>query len=321
MGCTTSSTTAVESPNVMTRNAEAADIVNEIKTHLRNLPHVHARTSPYQNQNGAPERIKLEDSQLCWKNSLEGYNPTDYHASVLLREPKFPWADVLDPKGIVFNALDQSCRHDRSSHEGVYLVNEANRPMNPRGRCGLSGRGLLGRYGPNHAADPVVTKWKRGTDGKKELNQDGDPILEFVAIQRKDTGDWAIPGGMVDPGENVSVTLKREFGEETMASMELSPEDQEILDKKLTEVFKEGIEIYSGYVDDIRNTDNAWMETVCVNFHDEEGTSFQKFKLAAGDDAGGVAWLPFTKDIQLYSTHAIFIETIYKMRLCLHGKN
>ena len=30
-------------------------------------------------------------------------------------------------------------------------------------------------------------------------------------------------------------------------------------------------QVYEGYVDDIRNTDNAWMETVAVNFHDETG--------------------------------------------------
>jgi len=29
--------------------------------------------------------------------------------------------------------------------------------------------------------------------------------------------------------------------------------------------------VYKGYVDDPRNTDNAWMETVAVNFHDELG--------------------------------------------------
>ena len=38
---------------------------------------------------------------------------------------------------------------------------------NPHGRTGISGRGLLGRYGPNHAADPVVTRWKRTDDGEK----------------------------------------------------------------------------------------------------------------------------------------------------------
>ncbi len=31
-------------------------------------------------------------------------------------------------------------------------------------------------------------------------------------------------------------------------------------------------QVYSGYVDDIRNTDNSWMETVAMNFHDESGT-------------------------------------------------
>ena len=29
---------------------------------------------------------------------------------------------------------------------------------NPAGRTGLTGRGLLGKWGPNHAADPIVTR-------------------------------------------------------------------------------------------------------------------------------------------------------------------
>ena len=29
---------------------------------------------------------------------------------------------------------------------------------NPKGRTGMVGRGLLGRFGPNHAADPIVTR-------------------------------------------------------------------------------------------------------------------------------------------------------------------
>lgn len=29
---------------------------------------------------------------------------------------------------------------------------------NPAGRTGITGRGLLGRFGPNHAADPIVTR-------------------------------------------------------------------------------------------------------------------------------------------------------------------
>ena len=29
---------------------------------------------------------------------------------------------------------------------------------NPIGRTGMAGRGLLGKWGPNHAADPIVTR-------------------------------------------------------------------------------------------------------------------------------------------------------------------
>lgn len=36
-------------------------------------------------------------------------------------------------------------------------------------------------------------------------------------------------------------------------------------------LWRKGVELYRGYVDDPRNTDNAWMETVVVNFHDNNG--------------------------------------------------
>ena len=57
----------------------------------------------------------------------------------------------------------------------------------------MKGRGLLGRWGPNHAVDPIVSRWQRDGKGEKVV-MEGKPILEFVAIKRKDTGDWAIPG-------------------------------------------------------------------------------------------------------------------------------
>lgn len=44
-------------------------------------------------------------------------------------------------------------------------------------------------------------------------------VLQFVAIKRKDCGELAIAGGMVEPGEKISTTLKREFGEEAMNSL------------------------------------------------------------------------------------------------------
>lgn len=53
---------------------------------------------------------------------------------------------------------------NRVSFHGPYEIRDKY-PLNPYGRTGIIGRGLLGRWGPNHAADPIVTKWKRDTNG------------------------------------------------------------------------------------------------------------------------------------------------------------
>eukprot|EP00092_Neocalanus_flemingeri_P100402 GFUD01128229.1.p1 GENE.GFUD01128229.1~~GFUD01128229.1.p1 ORF type:complete len:124 (-),score=45.75 GFUD01128229.1:1-372(-) len=112
--------------------------------------------------------------------------------------------------GGVYSAFRPEGRVNRVSHDGEYLVGEDDRPVNRMGRTGVMGRGVLGRWGPNHAADPIVTRWKRGNDGDKvKDDKSGKNILEFVSIQRRDNGQWAIPGGMVDPGEKVSTTVKR----------------------------------------------------------------------------------------------------------------
>merc|ERR1719231_578857 len=100
----------------------------------------------------------------------------------------------------------------------------------------MKGRGLLGKWGPNHAADPIVTR------EHPETKQ-----IQMVAIRRGDTGEWAIPGGMVDDGEKVSITVKREFEEE---ASNVSDDEKPEVKKMLEELFKGGEKVYEGYVDD-----------------------------------------------------------------------
>ena len=54
--------------------------------------------------------------------------------------------------------------------------------------------------------------------------------------------------GMVDPGENVSVTVRREFMEEALDSggLESSPEKLEELEKQVKEFFEGGKAVYQG---------------------------------------------------------------------------
>jgi len=278
------------------------------------MVHTKCRDKFYQHRTddgkfGQVARFPVPDEEVPWSVSLPSYKPTEFTAPFVL---KAVWADPeLGAAGFnpVWNSLDGKV--NRVSHDGEYMVDSGNRPVNKMGRTGLAGRGVLGRWGPNHAADPVVTRWKRGEDG--EIMKDetsGKNILEFVSIQRKDNGEWAIPGGMVDPGEKVSTTVKREFMEEALDSTGTASENLEELKKMVEEFFAGGEEVYKGYVDDPRNTDNAWMETVAFSFHDSTGSSVGKFPLHAGDDAASICWMTLDRSVSLYASHKDMLEMV-----------
>jgi ADP-ribose pyrophosphatase len=56
------------------------------------------------------------------------------------------------------------------------------------------------------------------------------------------------------------------------------------------------------------------METVAVNFHDEDGKTFSKFILQAGDDAGAVKWMTLDSEITLYASHIHFLKAVANLR-------
>lgn len=229
-------------------------------------------------------RFYVNDVQVPWATKFEGYLPPDYTAKSV--EGK-PWADPPNPKECAFNKNDGGI--NRISFHGPYTCDEEGRPLNPMGRTGLRGRGTLGRWGPNHAADAIVSKMAGGQ-------------LQFVAIERHDTGELAIPGGMIDKGESASAAVIREFIEEALGGTTI---------EKLTLLWKNGHEIYKGYVDDPRNTDNAWMETTCVNFHDTSGL-LDDVQLKAGDDAKTARWTTASKELKLYASHAQLVSLFAK---------
>ena len=60
-------------------------------------------------------------------------------------------------------------------------------------------------------------------------------------------------------GLKVHECLRKVFPPETFAQLEST-------------LFVNGVEIFRGYSDDSRNTDNAWIETVVFNYHDDDGS-------------------------------------------------
>ena len=243
------------------------------------------------------------------------YSPKEYTAPFIeenARKGAFigdngRFADDADPSTITW---DKSPK--RTSHTGPIVLGKDHRPLNPMGVTGVTGRGELGLWGPNHAADTIITR--PGANGTTEV----------LMIQRKDTGELALPGGMLgeQKGDTLNAALE-ELAREALAQgalvvggdgeeKNLNPEaiDDKVKELKKLKSFQGANVTFKGMVKDRRNTDNAWMETQAWSVHlgPEEAAGL---RLQPGDDAGAALWVPVTEDNikNLYASHSEIIRT------------
>ena len=126
-----------------------------------------------------------------WNDVTSDYEPSEFTHRVVTDnaedcEGGGKWADVEEPSpsqlgkrktfvdGDIADIGTTSCHYEPKRRRYLF----------PGGRTGIRGRGLLGRFGPNHAADPIVTRRRNGK-------------LEVVLVTRNDgSNQLAFPGGM-----------------------------------------------------------------------------------------------------------------------------
>jgi len=94
--------------------------------------------------------------------------------------PKLGFTDSL----LLWERLGVQGHHD--------LVPRPTTEMHSQQRTRLNSA-VLPSGGRKCSSVSLSLRWKRDASGGKVM-QDGNPVLEFVAIKRKDTGDWALPG-------------------------------------------------------------------------------------------------------------------------------
>ena len=213
--------------------------------------HVKARS---QANPSYPQRFKVDDEHVPWVVPWDEYEPTVYTDRVVLEQNcetrRGGWADPpVPPKRAV---IETRGSHELQSKQLPWVFDDRGRPLNPRGRTGMCDRGMLGKWGPNHAGDAIVTRYRQRAPGEPTPPGASPIALEMVAIKRRDTGEWAIPGGMADPSEIGKAALMREFKEEVGA---VSADELARFDTLLHELFADsnGRVVYRGYVDDPRN--------------------------------------------------------------------
>ena len=236
-----------------------------------------------------PDRFYVPLDHHSWAIEWDEYTPpyfVDQHVLDQYRaEGVSGWADPEDLTHL---------QHNFTSFTGPISLDPSGRPLNPVGRTGIQGRGELGKWGANFAGDPIVTR----IDPESHL-------LQIALIEREDCGERALPGGMAEKGENPQETLAREMREETTA---------------LLSFFNSPI-VYQGYVDDRRNTDNAWIETTAAHLH-LSALQGDNLKLQGRDDAKTAEWYTLTPDllVTLYASHAELVRIALRRFLAQESK-
>ena len=92
-----------------------------------------------------------------------GYTPPFYEEPRLAknREDLSQGLKYADPpqEALTAEFVDKIRARETFENGGKIMWDDATGlPRNPRGRTGVCGRGELGQWGPNHAADPIVTR-------------------------------------------------------------------------------------------------------------------------------------------------------------------
>ncbi|XP_008474753.2 ADP-ribose pyrophosphatase, mitochondrial-like [Diaphorina citri] len=255
-------------------------------------------------------RLKLpKEKYYVWEFALRSYNPEYFvHPSVIGQ----PWADSENVNKYVnkFNELDGYIDRRRCCNVKYELDYNTGRPLNPSGRTGICGRGLLGRWGPNHSAFLIVTRWFRDHNGDKvTMPSSGKPLLEFVTV--KFNGEWGIPGGFIEGKETYMDRGRKEFLEEALNASNMTAKESKSILKHLETVMDDNCHfVYRGYMKDERNTDNAWVEGAVTTVHDKKGEHFMALPLSPGDGAEDVKWLIVHSDMTFNPTHKTFMKVV-----------
>ena len=207
-----------------------------------------------------PPRQRISIDSALWRFDCPEYAPPYYVSPSVLKNDhtKSPegWADPEDIEKFKITISKQQ------------ITDDAQRPLHPKGRTGIAGRGLLGRWGANPAVCAVIIRQSSGSL----------PFEILLGRQKDDNYHW-LPKGFAlrnqAAEEAMQSILQREFGWHPEA--------------------KEGEIFYQGFIYDDRQTDHAWVEVstfLYVYTYTEAPTNFD-----ADREFDEVAWLPLHPEL------------------------
>jgi ADP-ribose pyrophosphatase len=204
-----------------------------------------------------PPRYRVSIDEASWALKCSEYSPP-YHVdpSVLENDYIQKTSGWADPES--FDNLPPDRRPSGYKHK-----DDEGRPLHPRGRTGIAGRGLLGRWGPNLAVSAIVLR-EDPKSGQFEI---------LLGTKERDHA-LTLPKGFVKPSEEPKEAMRRVLEQ----------------DCGWLPHIEDGESIFEGYSYDPRQTDHAWVEICVFLLHYETDAVPPLFR--AGGEFEEVTWRP-----------------------------
>ncbi|TNF76601.1 MAG: NUDIX domain-containing protein [Acidobacteria bacterium] len=207
-----------------------------------------------------PPRQRISIDEGPWVLDCPDYDPPYHVDEIVLANDSSKvadgWADPEDVKSIA----------DELASREAKQRDELGRPLNPRGRTGIAGRGLLGAWGANLSVAAVVVRRNRSDE------------LEILLGQSEDDTELEMAKGFMHPGETSEACLQRVIEVETSWAPEKVPDEV----------------IFEGFTYDQRQTDHAWVESRV--FLLDAGKLGAPESFSPGGDFDDVKWWPLTAE-------------------------
>ena len=206
----------------------------------------------------SPQRQRISIDEGPWVLDSPDYDPPYYVDPTVLANDssKSPdgWADPEDVASIGDELESREAKHR----------DDLGRPLNPRGRTGIAGRGLLGYWGPNLSVAAVAIR--RNLAGE----------LEILLGHGEEETELEVAKGFLHTGETPGECLRRVLEAETGWAPEAVPDEV----------------VFEGYTYDPRQTDHAWVESRVFLLDAGDGAAPETFE--PGGEFDEVKWWPLT---------------------------
>ena len=198
------------------------------------------------------------------------YEPKEFTSDKVIdhwKERKYGgWADPPYPDSIQFDTASrltynfETERYEPVEQLGICIEDsnssQIGRPINKYSRTGVTGRGVLGKWGVNRTSYLLFFRF----------NSTGD---KQVLLRLSNLNSWSMPGGFLLDSEASLECAKRCFldvcftscaGDNSVAKDVGNLEQLKIWFEDATAQIDQDDIVSRGYIEDSRNTDNAWIE-------------------------------------------------------------